>query len=44
VRDVSIDTNVLLRGVRRDTRTLEDVYLQRMGEQLVDEGADVHAD
>jgi ABC-2 type transport system ATP-binding protein len=44
VRDVSIDTNVLLRGVRRDTRTLEDVYLQRMGEQLVDEGADVYTD
>ena len=44
VRDVSIDTDVLLRGLHRDTRTLEDVYLQRMGEQSADEGADVHAD
>jgi len=44
VRDVSIDTDVLLRGLHRDTRTLEDVYLQRMGEQPADEVADVHAD
>lgn len=44
VRDLSIDLGVLLRGLRRDTRTLEDVYLQRMSEQPENEAADVHAD
>jgi ABC-2 type transport system ATP-binding protein len=43
VRDLSIEMNVLLRGLRRDTRTLEDVYLQRMSEQRENEAADVHA-
>jgi len=44
VRDLSIDLDILLRGLRRDTRTLEDVYLQRMSEQTVDEAANVNAD
>lgn len=44
VRDLSIETDVLLRGLRRDTRTLEDVYLQRMGEQPVDESAHVNVE
>jgi ABC-2 type transport system ATP-binding protein len=44
VRDLSIDLDILLRGLRRDTRTLEDVYLQRMSEQAVDEAANVNAD
>ena len=44
VRDLSIEQDVLLRGLRRDTRTLEDVYIQRMSEQPANEDADVHAD
>jgi ABC-2 type transport system ATP-binding protein len=43
VRDLSIDTDVLLRELRVDARTLEDVYLQRAGEQTVDEDVDVPA-
>ena len=43
VRNLSIDTDVLLRGLRVDARTLEDVYLQRAGEQRIDEGIDVPA-
>ncbi|HVX29483.1 MAG TPA: ABC transporter ATP-binding protein, partial [Nitrolancea sp.] len=43
VRDVSIELDVLLRGLRRDTRTLEDVYLQRMSQQPENEAVDVHA-
>ena len=43
LRDLSIDTDVLLRGMRLDARTLEDVYLQRAGEQRIDEGIDVSA-
>ncbi len=41
VRDLSIDTDVLLRGLRVDARTLEDVYLQHAGESMIEEGASV---
>lgn len=40
VRNLSIDTNVLLRALHVDARTLEDVYLQRAGEQRIDEDLD----
>ncbi len=43
VRNLSIETDVLLRGLRVDARTLEDVYLQRAGEQNVVEDVDVRA-
>lgn len=43
VRDLSIDTDVLLRALRVDARTLEDVYLQRAGEQRLEEEIDVLA-
>ncbi|MGA7670304.1 MAG: ABC transporter ATP-binding protein [Nitrolancea sp.] len=41
VRDLSIETGVLLRGLRVDARTLEDVYLQHAGEPMIDEGVSV---
>ncbi len=41
VRDLSIETDVLLRGLRVDARTLEDVYLQHAGESMIEEGASV---
>jgi ABC-2 type transport system ATP-binding protein len=44
VRDLSIETDVLLRGLRRDTRSLEDVYLQLMGDQAIDDSAHVNVE
>ncbi len=43
IRDLSIDSDVLLRELRVDARTLEDVYLQRIGESAAQEVADVPA-
>ena len=41
IRDLSIETGTLLRGLRVDARTLEDVYLQHAGEPTFDEGVRV---
>ncbi len=43
IRDLSVESDVLLRGLRVDARTLEDVYLQRLGEPAIEEDIDVHA-
>lgn len=41
IRNASIVSDVLLRELRLDTRTLEDVYLQHAGESEVDEVSNV---